>query len=66
MDAARSVSTPPISPHLLLSLYSDNILLRNSFSVVSTIVAGPLIVVIGNGWLFTILGLLTLASASVV
>jgi hypothetical protein len=40
--------------------------MRNVFSAVGSIVAAPLIFAIGNGWLFTILGILTLASASVV
>jgi hypothetical protein len=40
--------------------------MRNIFSAVGGIVAAPLIFAIGNGWLFTILGILTLASASVV
>ncbi|EXJ60004.1 hypothetical protein A1O7_04152 [Cladophialophora yegresii CBS 114405] len=43
-----------------------NNLCRNIFSCVGAIVGAPLIAAIGNGWLFTILGLWALSSASVI
>lgn len=39
---------------------------RNIFSAVGGIVGAPLISSIGNGWLFTILGIWTLSSAVVI
>ncbi|GAD95593.1 MFS multidrug resistance transporter, putative [Paecilomyces variotii No. 5] len=41
-----------------------NNFMRNIFSCVGSIVAAPIISAIGNGWLFTILGLLAIASSS--
>ena len=38
---------------------------RNMFAFVTTLVTSPIIDAIGNGWLFTILGLITYASLSV-
>lgn len=43
-----------------------NNFVRNIFSCVGTIVTSPIISAIGNGWLFTILGLVALASSSVI
>ncbi|KAH0845761.1 Major Facilitator Superfamily protein [Fonsecaea pedrosoi] len=43
-----------------------NNLCRNLVSCVGTVVVAPLIAAIGNGWLFTILGLWALSSASVI
>ena len=43
-----------------------NNLVRNIFSCVGSIVAAPLIRSIGNGWLFTILGLWALSSSLVI
>jgi MFS family permease len=43
-----------------------NNFIRNIFSCVGGIVAAPLIDAIGNGWLFTILGLVSLVSGIVV
>ena len=43
-----------------------NNLIRNIFSCVGGIVGAPIIDAIGNGWLFTILGLWALSSASVI
>jgi MFS family permease len=43
-----------------------NNFVRNIFSCVGGIVAAPLIDAIGNGWLFTILGLVSLVSGIVV
>ena len=43
-----------------------NNLIRNIFSCVGGIVGAPLIDAIGNGWLFTILGLWAFSSASVI
>lgn len=41
-----------------------NNFMRNIFSCVGSIVAAPIIHAIGNGWMFTILGLLAIASSS--
>ena len=38
---------------------------RNMFSFIGTLVTSPIINAIGDGWLFTILSLLTFASTSV-
>jgi MFS family permease len=43
-----------------------NNFVRNIFSCVGGIVAAPLIDAIGNGWLFTILGLVSLVSGALV
>lgn len=43
-----------------------NNFMRNIFSCTGGIVGAPLILSIGNGWLFTILGLWALSSASVI
>lgn len=43
-----------------------NNLMRNVFSCVGAIVGAPLIAAIGNGWLFTILGLWALSSSTVI
>lgn len=43
-----------------------NNLIRNIFSCVGGIVGAPLIHAIGNGWLFTILGLWAFSSAFVI
>jgi MFS family permease len=43
-----------------------NNLIRNIFSCVGGIVGAPLIHTIGNGWLFTILGLWAFSSACVI
>jgi MFS family permease len=43
-----------------------NNFVRNIFSCVGGIVAAPLIDAIGNGWLFTILGLVSLVSGVIV
>ena len=43
-----------------------NNFMRNIFSCVGTVVTAPIIDGIGNGWLFTILGLLGFASSSVI
>ncbi|PLB40126.1 MFS transporter [Aspergillus candidus] len=42
-----------------------NNFMRNIFSCVGSLVTAPIIDAIGNGWLFTILGLLAFASSSV-
>lgn len=41
-----------------------NNFMRNIFSCVGSIVAAPIINAIGNGWLFTILGLVAIISSS--
>ncbi|KAL2009874.1 hypothetical protein VTN00DRAFT_5681 [Thermoascus crustaceus] len=43
-----------------------NNFVRNIFSCVGSIVAAPIIDAIGNGWIFTILGLVAIASSSVI
>lgn len=43
-----------------------NNLCRNILSCIGGVVGAPLIAAIGNGWLFTILGIWTLSSASVI
>jgi len=43
-----------------------NNFMRNIFSCVGGIVGAPLIAAIGNGWLFTILGLWALSSSLVI
>ncbi|KAJ6126772.1 hypothetical protein N7523_002384 [Penicillium sp. IBT 18751x] len=43
-----------------------NNFVRNIFSCVGSLVTTPIISAIGNGWLFTILGLVALASSSVI
>lgn len=43
-----------------------NNFMRNIFSCVGSFLTAPIINAIGNGWLFTILGLLGLASSSVI
>ncbi|CAG7964050.1 unnamed protein product [Penicillium nalgiovense] len=43
-----------------------NNFMRNIFSCVGSVVTAPIINGIGNGWLFTILGLVSLASSSVI
>ncbi|KOS40594.1 hypothetical protein ACN38_g8552 [Penicillium nordicum] len=43
-----------------------NNFMRNIFSCVGSVVTGPIIDGIGNGWLFTILGLVSFASSSVI
>ena len=43
-----------------------NNFVRNIFSCIGAIAGAPLIAAIGNGWLFTILGLWALSSASVI
>ncbi|KAJ5190430.1 uncharacterized protein N7498_009415 [Penicillium cinerascens] len=43
-----------------------NNFVRNIFSCVGSLVTAPIISGIGNGWLFTILGLVALASSSVI
>lgn len=43
-----------------------NNFVRNIFSCVGGIVGAPLIAAIGNGWLFTILGLWALSTCSVI
>ncbi|KAJ5976129.1 hypothetical protein N7481_009836 [Penicillium waksmanii] len=43
-----------------------NNFMRNIFSCVGSVVTAPIIHGIGNGWLFTILGLVSLASSSVI
>lgn len=43
-----------------------NNLMRNIFSCTGGIIGVPLINAIGNGWLFTILGIWALCSASVI
>lgn len=43
-----------------------NNFVRNIFSCVGTLVTSPIIQGIGNGWLFTILGLVGFASSSVI
>lgn len=43
-----------------------NNFMRNIFSCVGSFVTAPIINAIGNGWLFTILGLVGLASSSVI
>lgn len=43
-----------------------NNFVRNIFSCVGSLVTAPIIKGIGNGWLFTILGLVALASSSVI
>ena len=42
-----------------------NNFMRNIFSCVGSVVTAPIIDAIGNGWLFTILGLVAFASSSV-
>ncbi|KAJ5206169.1 Major facilitator superfamily domain general substrate transporter [Penicillium cf. griseofulvum] len=43
-----------------------NNFMRNIFSCIGSVVTAPIIDAIGNGWLFTILGLVSLASSSVI
>lgn len=43
-----------------------NNFMRNIFSAVGGVVAAPVIHGIGNGWLFTILGLVAFASSSII
>lgn len=43
-----------------------NNLVRNIFSCTGAIVAEPLISAIGNGWLFTGLGVIAMASSAVI
>jgi hypothetical protein len=43
-----------------------NNFVRNIFSCVGGIVTSPIINAIGNGWLFTILGLIAFASSAVI
>lgn len=43
-----------------------NNFMRNIFSCVGSLVTAPIINGIGNGWLFTILGLVSLASSCVI
>jgi MFS family permease len=43
-----------------------NNFMRNIFSCVGSFVAAPIISAIGNGWLFTILGIVSLLSSSVI
>jgi MFS family permease len=43
-----------------------NNFVRNIFSCVGSLVTAPIINGIGNGWLFTILGLVALGSSSVI
>lgn len=43
-----------------------NNFMRNIFSCVGSLVTAPIINAIGNGWLFTILGLVSFASGSVI
>lgn len=43
-----------------------NNFVRNTFSCIGAITADPLIGAIGNGWLFTGVGIIALASASVI
>lgn len=43
-----------------------NNFMRNIFSCVGSLVTVPIVDGIGNGWLFTILGLLAFASSSVI
>ena len=43
-----------------------NNFMRNIFSCVGSVVTAPIINGIGNGWLFTILGLVSFASSSVI
>lgn len=40
--------------------------IRNIFSCVGAIVAEPLVTAIGNGWLFTGVGVIAIASSSVI
>lgn len=53
-------------PHKASNGVAVNNFVRNIFSCVGAIVSAPLIDAIGNGWLFTILGLTALASSSVI
>lgn len=41
-----------------------NNFMRNIFSCIGSLVTAPIINAIGNGWLFTILGLIAVASSS--
>lgn len=41
-----------------------NNLVRNMFSCIGSLITAPLIKLIGNGWLFTILGVIGFASGS--
>lgn len=43
-----------------------NNLVRNIFSCIGAIVGAPIIASIGNGWLFTIIGLWALSSCTVI
>ena len=43
-----------------------NNFLRNIFSCVGGVIAAPVIDAIGNGWLFTILGIVGMLSSSVI
>ncbi|KAJ5504092.1 Major facilitator superfamily domain general substrate transporter [Penicillium fimorum] len=43
-----------------------NNFMRNIFSCIGSVVTAPIIGAIGNGWLFTILGLVSFASSSVI
>ena len=53
-------------PRKASSGVATNNFVRNIFSCVGGIIAQPLIDAIGNGWLFTILGLLAMASSLVI
>jgi predicted MFS family arabinose efflux permease len=43
-----------------------NNFMRNIFSCIGSVVTAPIIDAIGNGWLFTILGLVSFASSAVI
>lgn len=53
-------------PRKASSGVAANNFVRNIFSCVGAIVAEPLISAIGDGWLFTIVGLVALGSGSVI
>ncbi|CAF9915250.1 MAG: hypothetical protein HETSPECPRED_002341 [Heterodermia speciosa] len=64
--AAATTMLTEFMPRRASSGVAVNNFVRNIFSCVGAIVAGPLISTIGDGWLFTIMGLWAMASCVVV
>ena len=57
---------PEFMPQKASAGMAINNFVRNTLSCIGTIVAQPLLDAIGNGWLFTGLGIICLACSSVV
>ena len=64
--AAATTMLTEFMPRRASSGVAVNNFVRNIFSCVGAIVAGPLISAIGDGWLFTMMGLWAMASCVVV